>query len=260
MSNNTLVRHMSAPPIWSQVSNKQGVASIDYERFFNATQSNISVLINNAQPYLTVNPDFNVLSANGYNAVTNSSANLTAIVSNWMIDNGTGNVFNIMPVAYTDSQRPISGSNNYINAQVTTLNTPITLINQNYSTTGQFRGDTYTGQTLTFSTVINNNNVSQSHAPELQFQAYLSNIGTIAGNTFYLQPNLNYIRTTLQIPQFNTQDFGSNPYTQFQVAINAANNENLNFDIYYFKTELSDSATPLVVNHILEQLVCQNLV
>jgi hypothetical protein len=259
MSNDTLVRNMSNPPIWSQVSNEQGVASIDYERFFNSTQTNISTLINNAQPYLTINPDFNVLSANNYNPVTDLSPDFTEIVSKWFVDNGLGNTFALTPVAYTNSQRPISGSNNYINVAISNLTTPITLQNQNFSTTGQFRGDTYTGQILTFSTVINNNNVSQAHAPQLRFQAFITNVGTIRGNSFYLKPNLNYISTRLKIPQFNTANLGASPYTQFQLAIEQANNETLNFDIYYLKSELSDSATPLVVNHILETLICQNL-
>lgn len=259
INNSTLVQQISNAPNWSDVQNQQGVASIDYERFFSTLHENSNSLINRAQEYILRNPDFNVLSANAYNPVTEASPNLTEILNKWFVENGTGNTFTLTPVAYTATQRSASGSVNYLNVVVDTLATTISLLNQNFSTTGQFRADALSGQLISLSAIIRNNNAAQAVAPQLSFSANTPGFGVTNGYGWYLQTGFNFINTSIQMPDFEDVNLGSNPYTQFQLNIEDAFGESLDFDIFYLKAEISNLSTPLVVNHILETFTCNTL-
>lgn len=259
MTNTSIVQQISNPPNWSTVSDESGVASIDYQRLFSSLHSNSNSLINRAQEYILRNPDFNLLSANGYNPVTQASPNLTEIVSKWFVSNGAGNTFSLTPTAYTATQRSASGSVNYLNVVVTTLASTLSLLNQNYSTTGQFRADSLSGQLISLSAIIRNNNLSQLKAPLCSFSANTPGFGVTPGEGIFLQTGLNFLTTNIQMPDFGDTNLGANPYTQFQFNIDNAYSENLDFDIFYLKSEVSDLSTPLIVNHILETITCNAL-
>jgi len=259
MTDETIVQNISNPPNWSTVADEQGVASIDYQRLFSSLHANSNSLINRAQEYILRNPDFNVLSSNMYAPVTQASTDLTEIFSKWFVSNGTGNTFTLTPTAYTGTQRSASGSINYLNVQVPVLATPLSLLNQNFSTTGQFRSDSLSGQLISLSAIIRNNNTGQLKSPACSFSANTPGIGMTNGGGIYLQKAFNFINTDIQMPDFGDTDLGSNPYTQFQFNIDNAYSESLDFDIFYLKAELSDLSTPLVVNHILETITCNTL-
>jgi len=66
------------------------------------------------------------------------------------------------------------------------------------------------------------------------------------------------IAETMELPTLmDTTLAGQN--TQFRFNIKDLNGGTADFDVYYIKAEMSNLATPLNIDHTLEQLIVDNL-
>ncbi len=255
----TIVNQISQQPFQSDVliPNSPKV-SIDYQRFFDDLYTNAASVQNRAFQCQTRNPDFNILSANAYNPVTQASPQDTEIVAKWFVHNGGGaNAFTFTPVAFGATEVSVTGSNNYLTVNVTSINQALYLWNQNYSTTGQFNGGNfYSNKTLMFSSIIDNTGNDRT---QIRYSAMLGNYQEVKSGIIVLQPGINLIATSIQIPDLSGINLGPNPYMQPRLNIEAISSVSSTFDLYYVKAEVSNLASPLLVDHLLEILACNLL-
>ncbi len=231
----------------------------EFEKFFNNLKNNTQSLINRSFPCELINPDFGILSANGTNPVTEADGTNFELVANWYIETGVGNAYTMTPTAYTNIPLSGTGSNYYLNLNIPTLNDYLYLYNLNYSLTNEFNSlSKYNGQTITFSSVIKNNDATVR--PKIRFSAYIDGYGDVQGSGVYLEPDAyNLMSTSLKIPDLRDQVIAGEQ-VQFRFNIEDLNGGTADFDIYYLKAELSNYATPLTVNHVFEQFMVTNLV
>lgn len=240
-----------------KLSNKLTFA---FEGFLNSVYRSASSLLNRSFPCILLNPDFNILSANGLSPVTPAQGSDYEVISNWFLINGGGaNDYTITPTLYTQIQYAGTGSRYYLNVQVPTLDSPLYLYNLNYSLTNQFNSvGAYNRKKITFSAIIRNNSTEDQ---KVRFSMYINPTGeTVQGRGIFLQPGMiNEIATTIDVPDLNNVDISTDAYAQFQFNIEDIYGQPMDMDIFYLKAELSNYATPLEVNHILENLLCTNL-
>jgi len=232
--------------------------SIDYQRFFQNHHLFTEAVKNRAFDCFTLNPDFNILSSNGTAPVTEGDPNDTEFVKKWFLYNGGGsNAFTLTPTAYTSTEQGITSSLYYINMQITALDSPLYIYNVNYSTTNQFNGaGVYSGEAVTFSAVVRNNG---TNTPKCRFSMMLSDGTEVPGPGHFLEPGINSFYTTLIMPDFSATDMGANPFAQPRFIFEDIYSSNTNLDIYYVKGELSNYATPLQINHIVQLLICNTI-
>ena len=236
----------------------KSVLSFPYEGFFNKIQGGVRSLLNRQFGSETRNPDFNLLSANGTAPVTPTQGNGYEIVNKWFLGDDGGNAYTITPTPYANPSYAQTGSNYFLNLNVTNLTSALYLWNQNYSTTGQFNSmGKYNDQTLTFSTIIANNG---ANLPKVRFSAYMNDPNEdVPGGGVYLQPNsINLISTSLKIPDRKEVPY-VNPFTQFRFNIEDLDSDTLDLDIMYLKCEISNFASLLNVDHIAEAIICNYL-
>lgn len=236
-----------------------GKVGREYQKFFNSLRVNTASLVNRSFPSELVNPDFGILSANGTNPVTEADGTNFELVSNWFIETGVGNTYTMTPTAFTQIPFRGTGSNYFLNINVSDLNDFLYLYNLNYSLTDQFNSlSKYNAQRVTFSTVIKNN--SMTVRPKIRFSANIDGYGDVQGAGIYLNADsYDLISTSIQLPDLRDQLIaGEN--VQFRFNLEDLNGGTTDFDIYYLKAELSNFATPLTVNHVFEEFMCNNLV
>ena len=132
MTTTSIIDRLSEIPNESSViQDGSNVVSIPYERFLHDLQTNGSSLQKRAFNYLTRNPDFNLLSANGTNPVTQASPNDTEILDKWFVQNGGGgNTFTFTPTAFGATTPSITGSLYHLGMEISALDSPLYLYNQ----------------------------------------------------------------------------------------------------------------------------------
>jgi hypothetical protein len=234
--------------------------TFSFEGFFNSIYRSAYSLLNRSFPCILLNPDFNILSANGTAPITPAQGTNYEVVSNWFLMNGGGsNNYTITPTAYSNVQYAGTGSRYFLNINVPTLDSPLYLYNLNYSLTDQFNSvGAYNRKKVTFSAIMKNNS---SESQKARFNLYINSTGqTVQGGGIFLQPNMmNEIVTTIEVPDLNNMPITPGSYIQPQFSIEDIYGSPLDIDLYYLKAEFSNYATPLEVNHVLEQLTCTNL-
>jgi len=254
----TLVNKISQFHYNVKVLNDNETISKDYEGFFNDIYKASASLVQRGMPYILRNPDYNILSANGTTSVTPSEGSDYEVVSNWYLINGGGsNSYSVTPTAYTEVPFSPTGSNYYLNFNVDALTNLLYLYNLNYSTSGNFNSlGKFSGQKVTFSTIIRNNATT---SPQISFSADVGGIEEKETPGIFLQPeSYNLIAETMELPTLmDTTLAGQN--TQFRFNIKDLNGGTADFDVYYIKAEMSNLATPLNIDHTLEQLIVDNL-
>lgn len=250
-----IVAPLANMQINADVINEDGKISTEYQRFFQNNHLYTNSLKNRSFPCTTLNPDFNILSANGTTPVSEGSPNDTEFVKKWFLwSDGGLNDFLLTPTAYSATEQGITGSLYYINMQITTLDEPLYIYNVNYSTTGQFNGaGLYSGEQLAISAAVYNNN---PNTPKVRFSVMLSDGTEIESPGLFMQPGMNNVYSVLQMPDFSAVNMGLVPYAQIRLKFEDIYVSNTNLDIYYVKCELSNYATPLQINHIEQILIC----
>lgn len=253
-----IVAPLANMQINAEVLNEDGKMSIDYQRFFQNHHLFTEAVKNRAFDCFTLNPDFNLLSSNGTAPVTEGDPNDTEFVKKWFLYNGGGsNAFTLTPTAYSSTEQGITSSLYYINMQITDLDSPLYFYNINYSTTNQFNGaGVYSGEAVTLSAAIYNNN---DNTVKCRFSMVLSDDTEILSPAHFLAPGLNVFYSTLIMPDFSTTDLGANPFVQPRLMFEDIYSLNTNLNIYYVKGELSNYATPLQINHIVQLLICNTI-
>ncbi|MFY4731402.1 hypothetical protein [Nitrospira sp. BLG_2] len=250
---------LSKLPVNSKIVDDEGKMSIERERYDNEIFKAVNSLYNRGFSSFIYNPDFNLLGASGYTPITQADGSDVETVSNWYVVNGGGaTTYTIVPTPYPFANKSPSGSLNFLNVKVATLDSALYLYNLNYSTgVQQFNGATkYNGQLLTFSVAYRNNTLE---ATELSISASIPNIGLVETAPLYLYPGKFFVANQLKIPDMGDVDLGANPVVQFRLNINNLFGTPADFDLFYVKGEIGSSPTILQFDHILEQLRCQNL-
>lgn len=247
----------------SKTSIAEGTLSTEWEHFHNDIFNNTSSLSNrglNVPIPLLRNPDFNILSANNYDPVTPLEGSDYEVVGNWFLVNGGGtNDYTITPTAWNSTDNSPTGSLNYINVDITTQDSPLYFYNVNYSTDSpqQFNGAAkYNGQIVTMSMVYRNNTDNEI---QCQFTTDTPGYGLTHSAQFTLKNTRNFIAARLLFPNFDGTSLTPPYLTQFRFNISNIFETAANFDIIYLKTEISNVATPLQIDHTLEQLICNAL-
>lgn len=238
----------------------------DYEGFLTDIFNLSDSLKDRQFAHTTRNPDFNLLGTNGYTPITETDGNDVEFSDKWNVFSGAGNAYEITPKAYPSVGFSPSGSNNFINFITTVKNSELYFYNKNYSTTGQFNSvGQYSGKKITFSTIIKNNNNNNA---TFNFSAFINDVTGVVSNliessSITLRPGYNLGAMTIQIPELRGLAYGANPFIQLRFNLKNLNGDlidpSLDCDIFYLKSEISDNASFLYVDHILEQLICNNL-
>lgn len=255
----TPLNRLSKLPINSPVVDSEDKLSIERERYDNEIFKSVNSLSNRGFDSFLYNPDFNLLGAGGYTPITQADGSDVETVSNWYVVTGGGaNAYTIVPTAYPFANKSPSGSLNFLNVKVASLDSPLYLYNLNYSTGAQqFNAATkYNGQQLAFSIAYRNNT---TEATELSISAAIPNVGVVESPPFYLDVGKFFVANRLLIPDLGDIDLGADPVIQFRVNVNNLFGVPADFDLFYIKGEVGGTPTSLQFDHILEQLRCQNL-
>lgn len=244
---------------------KNGTVSYDYQTYFSGLQQNLSQIVSRGTPGIFLNSDFNLLSANGTTPVTPAQGTNYEVVKQWfLMTGGGGNDYTITPTPQSTVNYYGTGSNNYLDVAISDLDTPLYLYNKNYSTTGQFNAvSLYSGSPLNFSFSIDNQGDSDEH---IQFSAFLNGAtfpdgsNEIFGEELPLKPGFNIAGKEIQIPELTGTAYDPSNYIQLRCYFKTHNSTGgAHLVINYLKSELSDTASLLDVNHILDSLLCNTI-
>ena len=91
----------------------------------------------------------------------------------------------------------------------------------------------------------------------VSFSTYINNVGDIPGQGVLIQPGINLINTTIQMPDLTGDSYGVDPYAEIRFNIEDIAG-GMNMDVAYLKAEFSNYASDLNVNNILESIICAN--
>jgi hypothetical protein len=256
---NSIPINLSNLPLNSKTVDASQKLTVERERFDNDTFQTTDSLANRSFPSFLYNPDFNILGSGGYTPITQGDGTDVQLVSNWYLSNGGGtNAYTITPTPYPSGDKSPSGSLNYLNFNVTSMDSPLYLYNLNYSTGAQQfnAASKYNGQLLSLSMAYRNNT---ANSIKVRFSADIPVLGESPSYAFTLQPDSFFSGVNIQIPNLGATNLGTNPKIQFRFKLENLYGAPVNFDLFYLKGEVSDSPTLLQFDHILEQLRCQNL-
>lgn len=228
--------------------------SKNYEIYLNSVGKNVGSLNKRCFNCELRNPDFNFLTTSGTTPITNLDPSNTEVVKNWFAVFGGGNTFSITPTAYTTNGNFGTGSRYYLNLNVSNLVSEIQLYNLNYNNLSNSRAK-YSNQTVSLSGIILN---KLANFPQISFTAS-DNSGVIAETTnIVLQPGYNLLNIQMQIPDLSGSVADVSDPLIFNTNLKKTDGT-CDTDIYYLKSEISDSASPLIIDHNLENLLINSL-
>jgi len=228
--------------------------SKNYELYLNSMGANVGSLNKRCFNCEFRNPDFNFLTTAGTTPITNLDPSDTEIVKNWFAVFGGGNTFSITPTAYTTNGYYGTGSRYYLNLNVSNLVSEIQLYNLNYNNYSNSIAK-YSNQIVSLSGIFLNN---LTNFPEISFTAS-DNTGILAETpSIVLEPGYNLVNIQMQIPDLSEESADvSNPLI-FNTNLKKTDGT-CDTNIYYLKSEISDSASPLIIDHNLENLLINSL-
>lgn len=228
--------------------------SKNYEIYLNSVGQNIGSLNQRSFNCEFRNPDFNFLAPSGTTPITNFDPSGTEIVKNWFAVFGAGNTFSITPTAYSNNGNYGTGSRYYLHCNVSNLVSEIQFYNLNYNNYSNSNAK-YSNQIVSLSGIFLNN---LTNFPEISFSA-IDNSGILAETpNIILQPGYNLINIQMKIPDLSQESVNiSNPLI-FNTNIKKTDGT-CDADIYYLKSEISDSASTLIIDHNLENLLINNM-
>lgn len=266
MSLQSLLKSLSSLPIQSNVisiaQNSSGKfqtrISAHYQQFLKKILSSSNSLVNRGNSGQLLNPNFNILSANGIAPVTPLEGSDYEVIKQWFVVNGGGiNDYTLTPTPYSSIQTDGDQSNNYLNIQITDQDSPLYLYNLNYSQAGQFNSVANINQKpLAFSWSMMNNADSLA---SMQFSLAFSTGDEIKTPMVFIPPG--YYSTSLILPpvDLNGISYSSADFVQPRVYFSQVQGNPVDLSVSYLKAELSDLASPLIVNPVLESYLCANL-
>lgn len=241
------------------------ILSAAYVSYFRKIEEVVKNLNSQGSPGFLLNPDFNILSANGTAPVTPAQGSNYEVLKQWYIVNGGGgNAYTLTPTAISSIPIAGSSSNYLLNVNATAINTALYLYNLNYSLTGAFNSiEGFNSSPANFSFVIDN---KTSDTQFIQFSAFYSG-GTFpdGSNEIFteelaLKPGPQLTYSGLQFPDLTGLSYSPSDFIQFRMYFPRLEGALLDLDIYYVKAEAQSGVSLLQVNPVLQQFICNNLV
>lgn len=228
--------------------------SKNYEIYLQSVGKNVGSLNQRGFNCEFRNPDFNFLTMAGLTPVTDLDPSDSEIVKNWFAVFGGGNTFSITPTAYMTNGHLGTGSRYYLNVNISNLVSELQLYNLNYSVNSNSRAK-YSSQTVSLSGIFLNN---LNNFPEISFTA--SDDSGIIGETpnIVLQPGYNLVNIQMEIPDLSETPADTANQLVFNTNFKKTDGS-CDTNIYYLKSEISDSASPLIIDHNLENLLINSL-
>jgi hypothetical protein len=224
---------INPPPVKGNLS--------DHYKFFNSVHQTLSALTSVRNPTVLLDSNFAELSAKGLNPTTPADGDNTEFIKNWFVVGATAASYTITPTAYAANATIKSSSLYYVHNVVTAHNgQPFYFYQKQLATVRQYQQDY-----LTYGLLIKNN---QSKAIKLRMDIYMFYDPTFSlkkGSTFFLQPGLNNLTSTIQTDSLTGITVGAGNYTEFRFNFIDLINGAADIELYQIKCEFGQVSTPL---------------
>lgn len=230
----TFLRNLLNPP-----PTKGTIA--DHYKFFNSTYTGLQGLTAVSNKTIITNPNFATLSAQGTNPTTPGDGDNFEFIGDWKIIGATAANYVITATPYPSNSTVKSASQYFVHQTVSTFNGGAFYYYQRQAgTVRQYQQDNFT-----FGLMIQNN---LSKAIKLRMDIntfYDPTSNLVTGSTFFLQPGMNTLASTVKTQSLNNIAVGSGNYTEFRINFLDFAGVPSDIDLYQIKCEFGTISTPL---------------
>lgn len=225
--------------------------SSDWQKYLNQINNKINIGNNYGNPSICLNSDFYW------------NAGAPPISEKWNLFNSSGTV-TVTRTTYPADSSDQTGSNTYLLVQVTGY-TGVGDGSDLYLYQQQDGADflrRYQNRNISMSMGATSN--SSSVNTQLQVYIYYDTSSQLLSNSAsVIDATTKFYASTVMPPILQGKSIGASPYVQFRLAIKppvpfSSPANNISFNLNYIKTEMSDIATTLYVDHALERVRIDN--
>ncbi len=217
----------------------QGTIS-DHYKFFNSVNNSLLGLTSVQNPSILTNSDFNTLSAKLLNPTIPSDGNDVEFIGSWKVFGDTAAAYVITPTVYAANSTVKTSSDHFVHNVVTTANgQPFYFYQRQAGTVRKYQQDNFT-----YGLMINNN---QDKAIKLRmdiFTFYDPSSSMKNGSTFFLQPGMNQLTSTVLTDSLKGIAVGAGNYTEFRINFVDLIDGTADIDLYQIKCEFGKISTP----------------
>lgn len=212
----------------------------DHYKFFNSVNTSLQGLTSVRNASVLTNPDFSTLSAKGLTPTTQADADGTEFIGSFKVVGRTAGTYAITPTAYPTNSTVKSSSPYYVHVVINSFNgAPFYFYQNQPGTVRQYQNDS-----LTFGFSIKNNQAQQIKVMASIVSNYGSTQSVKNGSTFFLQPGMNSITSTIQTDSLQNVTVTGGNYTQFQFNFIDLVNGTADLEFYLIKCEYGKISTP----------------
>ena len=244
-----MVNLISPPPIKDGVLQDNKPTAV-WQSWFNDVLQKLTDHSALSNSHTTVNPDFNWSRTKGNTPTTSDGS----FVDGWSVKGG-GMTYAVTPTGYTSTAGGSqTGSERYVRVVISTINANNFILYQTFPK----KMSKYQGQKVTFSAKVSNAN-----AAPVKCKFYIgfdmtgdgSDEYSASSKAIYVQNGDSTISATVECPKVSV-DNQTNVVTMSLVLFDLQSAVNLN--IYSIKSEMSNNATDLRVDHSIEKYKLDN--
>lgn len=213
----------------------------DHYKFFNSVNTTLNGLTSVRNPTVITNANFATLSAQGTNPTTPGDGDNFEFIGSWYIVGATAADYTITATAYPSNSTVKSSSTYFVHNVVTSTNgNPFYFYQRQSGTVRQYQQDYFT-----YNLMIKNNGSSQIQLRMDINTFYDPTEQLTKGSTFFLQPGMNNLTSTVQTNSLDGISVGAGNYTEFRINFLNIPNGIADIELYQIKCEFGTIGTPL---------------
>lgn len=213
----------------------------DHYKFFNSTYTGLKGLTSVSNKTIITNANFTTLSAQGTNPTTPSDGDNFEFIGNWFVVGASAADYVITATPYASNSTVKSASTYFVHQIVSSFNGNTFYYYQRQpGTVRQYQQDNFT-----FGLMIENNS---SIAIKLRmdiFNFYDPTSQLVKGSTFFLQPGMNTLASTVKTQSLSNIAVGAANYTEFRINFLDFSGIASDINLYQIKCEFGTISTPL---------------
>ncbi len=189
----------------------------------------------------TTNANFVTLSAQGTTPTTEADGDDFEFIQDWFVVGSTVADYSLTATLYPDNSEVQSASDYYVNVVVTDYDGSGLYFYQKQDNSVR----KYQNQLITVTINANNNQSSKIKLRMNMFVNYGTTSELIEGRPFYLEPGLNNLYTTLEIPSLRGKTVTGANYIELRLDFAELYDGTADFDLYLIKSEFGKISTSL---------------
>jgi hypothetical protein len=212
----------------------------DHYRFFNSVTNSLQGLTSVSNPSVVTNANYATLGPHGVTPTTQANGDNYEFIKNWFVVGSTAAAYTITPTLYLLNSTITSASLQYVHVVVSSFNGKPFYFYQRQTDTVR----NYQNNKFTYGLMIQNN---QNKAIKLRMDMYTFYNPTFnlsEGATFFLQPGLNNLTSTITTQSLHNMTVAAGNYTEFRFNFIDLIDGTADIELYLTKCEVGQISTP----------------